>query len=175
MICAFQGKKPRIADSAFIEETARVIGEVEIGAHSSVWFYTVIRGDVHFIRIGEATNVQDHSVLHVENGQYPLEIGDQVTIGHSVVLHGCRIGSRCLIGIGAIVLNDVVVGENSVVGAGALLPEHTVVPPGSLVLGVPGKIVREVSVEEIERIRRSATNYVQYKEQYRNDGYGARG
>jgi carbonic anhydrase/acetyltransferase-like protein (isoleucine patch superfamily) len=175
MISSYRGKQPRIAASAFVEDTARVIGDVEIGEDSSVWFYTVIRGDVNSIRIGEKTNIQDHCVLHVENNLYSLSIGDQVTVGHSVVLHGCRIESCCLIGIGAMVLNDVTVGENCLIAAGALLPEHMVVPPNSVVMGVPGKVVRNIQVAEAERIRRSAANYIQYMEQYRKEGYGTSG
>lgn len=168
MIRAFQGKWPSIHDSAFIEETAVVIGDVRIGAESSVWFHAVVRGDVHYIRIGDQTNVQDLCVLHVTHDAYPLVIGDEVTIGHHVVLHGCTIKDRVLIGMGAIIMDGAVIGEDCVVGAGALVTERTVVPPKSLILGFPAKVKRPISEQELAWIKESAQNYVTYARQYRD-------
>src|SRR6202142_303376 len=131
---------PRIATSAYIDPQAVVIGDVIIGEDSSVWPCSVIRGDVHYIRIGARTNIQDGSVLHVMRDEYPLILGDDVTVGHAVTLHGCTIANRCLIGMGSIILNGVTIGEGSIVAAGALILERTVIAPGSLVVGHPAKI-----------------------------------
>ena len=166
MIRTFQGTRPTIAESAYIEETAVVIGDVLIGEESSVWFNTVVRGDVHSIRIGRRTNVQDLCVLHVTHDTHPLNIGDEVTIGHHVVLHGCTIKSRVLIGMGAVIMDGAVVGEDCVVGAGALITERTVVSPKSLILGSPAKVKRPVTAKELAWIRESAENYVNYARQY---------
>ncbi len=167
MILPFEGKVPKLHESAFVVDSACIIGDVEIGRDSSVWFNTVIRGDVNYIRIGERTNIQDLSMLHVEKDLYPLFIGDEVTIGHGVILHGCRIKDRCLIGMGVIILNNAEIGEESIIGAGALIPENTVIPPRSVVLGVPGRVKRQVTAEELEWISRSARNYVNYVQRYR--------
>ena len=145
MIRTFQGIKPTIDGSAFIEETAVVIGDVVIGEQSSVWFNTVIRGDVHYIRIGNRTNVQDLCVIHVAHDTYPTIVGDDVTVGHHVVLHGCTIQDRVLVGMGAIIMDGALIGEDSVVGAGALITEHTIIPPKSVVLGAPAKVKRAVT------------------------------
>ncbi len=169
MIRTFQGIKPTIPASTFIEETAVVIGDVVVGEDSSVWFHAVVRGDVHYIRIGSRTNVQDLSMLHVTHDTHPLVIGDDVTVGHHVVLHGCTIKDRVLVGMGAIIMDGVVIGEDSVVGAGALVTERTVVPPKSLVLGSPAKVKRPVSKSELAWIRESAENYVRYAKEYLMD------
>ena len=166
MIRTFQGIRPTIADSAFIEETAAVIGDVAIGEQSSVWFNTVIRGDVHYIRIGNRTNVQDLRVVHVSHDAYQTVLGDDVTVGHHVVLHGCTIKDRVLIGMGSILMDGVVIGEDCVVGAGALITEQTVLPPKSLILGSPAKVKRSVTDKELAWIRESAQNYVRYARQY---------
>lgn len=166
MLMPYKGISPKIHPTAFIVDSASVIGDVEIGEHSSVWFHTVIRGDVHHIRIGSSTNVQDNSTLHVTKDTYPLIIGDDITIGHNVVLHGCTIKDRCLIGMGAIILDNAEIGEDSIVGAGSLVTEGMKVPPGSLVLGLPGKVVRALRPEEKERIKRSAQNYIEYSRNY---------
>ena len=166
MIRAFQGMKPRVAGSAFIEETAAVIGDVVIGEDSSVWFHAVVRGDVHYIRIGNRTNIQDLSMLHVTHDTYPLVIGNNVTVGHHVVLHGCTVQDRVLIGMGAIIMDGAVLGEDCVVGAGALVTERTIVPPKSLIQGSPAKVKRLVTDEELAWIRESAQNYVRYARQY---------
>ncbi len=169
MIRPFRGIWPRIAETAFIEESARVIGDVEIGEHSSVWFHTVIRGDVHFIRIGRYTNIQDGTIVHVTEERFPVIIGDRVTIGHRAIVHGCTIEEDCLIGMGAILLDGVVVGKGSLVAAGALVREGTHVPPGSLVAGVPARIVREVTPSERERIERGWRGYCELKDRYRQE------
>ena len=166
MIRAFQGTRPTIAESAYIEETAVIIGDVVIGERSSVWFHTVVRGDVHYIRIGDRTNVQDLCMLHVTHDTHPLVIGHDVTIGHRVVLHGCTVQDRVLIGMGAVIMDGAVIGEDSVVGAGALVTEGTVVPPKSLILGMPAKVKRPVTEQELAWIRESAENYVRYARQY---------
>ena len=174
MIRTYQGIKPTIAKSAFIEETAVVIGDVHIGEESSVWFNSVVRGDVHYIRIGNRTNVQDLCMLHVTHDAHPLVIGDEVTVGHHVVLHGCTIRDRVLIGMGAIIMDGVVIGEDCVVGAGALVTEGTIVPPKSLVLSAPAKVKRPVTDQELAWIKESAQNYVQYAQQYLSDPLKAR-
>ncbi|HMZ57061.1 MAG TPA: gamma carbonic anhydrase family protein [Nitrospira sp.] len=152
--------------SCFIEETAVVIGDVVMGEECSAWFHAVIRGDVNYIRIGNRTNVQDLCMLHVTHDTHPLIIGDDVTIGHNVVLHGCTIQNRVLVGMGAIIMDGAVIGEDSVVGAGALVTEGTIVPPKSLILGSPAKVKRPVTEQELAWIRESAQNYIRYSRQY---------
>jgi carbonic anhydrase/acetyltransferase-like protein (isoleucine patch superfamily) len=169
VIRTYQGIKPTIPDSCFIEDTAVVIGDVVTGEECSVWFNAVIRGDVHYIRIGERTNVQDLCMLHVIHDTHPLIIGSGVTIGHHVVLHGCTIQDRVLVGMGAIIMDGAVIGEDSVVGAGALVVEGTVVPPKSLILGSPAKVKRSVTEKELAWIKESAENYVKYARQYMGD------
>jgi len=169
MIRTFQGVKPTIAASAFIEETAVVIGDVVIGEESSVWFHAVVRGDVHSIRIGRRTNIQDLSVVHVTHDTHPTVLGDDVTVGHHVVLHGCTIKNRVLIGMGALIMDGAVIGEDCIVGAGALVTERTIVPPKSLILGAPAKVKRPVTEAELAWIRESAQNYVKYARQYLAD------
>src|SRR5260370_3085831 len=142
MIRAYRGKRPEIAASAYIDPAAVIIGDVVIGPDSSVWPCCVVRGDVHYIRIGARTNIQDGCVLHVMRDEYPLLLGDDVTIGHSVTLHGCAIESLCLVGMGAVILNGVKIGAGSLVAAGTLILERTEIPPGSLVLRQPGKVKR---------------------------------
>lgn len=169
MIRTFQGIKPIVPKSCFIETTAVVIGDVVMGEDCSVWFNAVIRGDVNYIRIGERTNVQDLCMLHVTHDTRPLVIGNKVTIGHNVVLHGCTIHDRVLVGMGAIIMDGAVVGEDSVVGAGALIVEDTIVPPKSLILGSPAKVKRLVTDKELAWIKESAENYVRYAKQYMDD------
>ena len=169
MIRTFQGIKPTIPDSCFIEDTAVVIGDVVMGETCSVWFNAVIRGDVHYIRIGNRTNVQDLCMLHVTHDTHPLIIGNEVTIGHSVVLHGCTIKDRVLVGMGAVVMDGAEIGEDSVVGAGALVVEGTIVPPKSLILGSPAKVKRVVTEQELAWVKESAENYVKYARQYLSD------
>jgi carbonic anhydrase/acetyltransferase-like protein (isoleucine patch superfamily) len=169
MIRTFRGRTPTIPKSCFIETTAVVIGDVVMGEDCSVWFNAVIRGDVHSIRIGSRTNVQDLCMLHVTHDTHPLMIGDDVTVGHNVVLHGCTIQDRVLVGMGAIIMDGAVIGEDSVVGAGALVVEGTVVPPKSIVLGSPARVRRAVTDKELAWIRESAENYVMYARQYFDD------
>lgn len=169
MIRTFQGIKPYVPRSAFVDETAVVIGDVLLGEEASVWFKSVVRGDVHYIRIGHRTNIQDLCVLHVTHDTHPLVIGDDVTVGHHVVLHGCTINDRVLVGMGAIIMDGAVIGEDCIVGAGALVTEGTEVPPTSLILGSPAKVKRPVTAKELAWIRESAQNYVNYARQYMDD------
>ena len=169
MIRPYRGKRPEIAASAYIDPAAVIIGDVVIGADSSVWPCAVIRGDVHHIRIGARTNIQDGCVLHVMRDEYPLILGDDITVGHSVTLHGCTVESRCLIGIGAIILNGVTVGTGSIVAAGSLVTERTVIPPGSLVVGQPGKVKRMLTGIDQSAIDAYAKRYVEYKNIYREE------
>lgn len=174
IIRPFGGKAPRLDPSAFLVESAAVVGDVELGPESSVWFGVVIRGDVNHVRIGARSNVQDGSVVHVTSHTHPTVLGDDVTVGHRVVLHGCTIRDRCLVGIGAIVLDGAVVGEESMVGAGALVPPGMVVPPRTLVLGAPARVKRDLRPDEIAFFAVSAANYVGYARQYRAEGWAAR-
>lgn len=166
MIRPYKGIAPKIGDRVYIDPTGQVIGDVEIGEHSSVWMNAVVRGDVHFIRIGRHTNIQDNCVVHVFKNLHSTHIGDRVTVGHGAILHGCRIDDDCLIGMGAVILNGAHIGSDSIVAAGAVVPEGAVVPSGSLVMGVPGKVRRPLTNEERQSIRRYATNYFEYKETY---------
>jgi carbonic anhydrase/acetyltransferase-like protein (isoleucine patch superfamily) len=168
MLRDFRGKTPLIAPSAYVDPSAQVIGEVVIGERSSVWCCATIRGDVHSIRLGDETNIQDNSVLHADFPDFPLHIGSRVTVGHSVILHGCTVEDDALIGIGAIVLNGSRIGKGAVIGAGAVVAEGTEIPPYSLALGVPAKVRREISEEERERFRVNCQHYVELCEQYRN-------
>ena len=167
----YKGISPRIHPSVFIAPGALIIGDVEIGQESSIWFGSLVRGDVHSIRIGERTNIQDSCILHVTRGKWPLFIGDEVTAGHRVTLHGCTVGSRCLIGMGALILDGCEIGEGSIVGAGSVVAEGTVVPPRTLALGVPAKVKRDVNESEWENILSLADNYVQYAKKYREEGF----
>lgn len=169
MIRSYKGRKPKIAATAYVDPAAVVIGDVTIGEHASVWPGVVIRGDVHYIRIGARTNVQDGSVLHVMRDEWPLILGDNVTIGHGVVLHGCTIESRCLIGMGSIILNGAKIGMGSIVAAGTLVPEGTEVAPGSLFMGHPGKFRRSLTAEDQASIDNYAARYVEYKETYKGE------
>jgi carbonic anhydrase/acetyltransferase-like protein (isoleucine patch superfamily) len=169
VIRPYQGRRPVIAATAYIDAAAVIIGDVVIGEDSSVWPCSVIRGDVHHIRIGARTNVQDLCMLHVMKDEWPLTIGDEVTVGHAVTLHGCTIESLCLIGMGAIVLNGARIGTGSIIAAGTLISERTVIPPGSLVMGSPGKVKRALLETEQESIRDYAERYVGYKNNYREE------
>lgn len=167
MIRSYRGRMPEIAASAYIDPQAVVIGDVTIGEDSSVWPCTVIRGDVNFIRIGARTSIQDGSVLHVMRETHPLVLGDDVTVGHKVILHGCTIESHCLIGMGSIILNGAKIGTGSIIAAGTLIPEGTDVPPGSLFVGHPGKLRRKLTAADQETIDHYARNYAAYKETYK--------
>ena len=161
-IFPYKGIYPKIGENVFLASGVKIIGDVELGDNSSVWYNSVIRGDVHYIKIGKSTNIQDCSMLHVTNGKFPLNIGYKVTIGHSVSLHGCTLQDLCLIGIGAIVLDGAIVESNSMVAAGALVKQHFVVPSGKLVAGVPAKVIRDLTKEEIKDIEAGAHRYVEY-------------
>jgi carbonic anhydrase/acetyltransferase-like protein (isoleucine patch superfamily) len=162
MIRSYQGKLPTIPASCYVDPSAQVIGDVVLGEHSSVWMNAVIRGDVNSIRIGANSNVQDCAVLHGMRYVYPVIVGDWVTIGHNATVHGCILEDAVLVGIGATILNDCRIGEGSIIAAGAVLPEHTVIPPNSLVTGVPGKIRRTLGEEDRKLILKYATNYLDY-------------
>ncbi len=166
MLLGYKGVAPRCAARVYVAEGAMVIGDVEIGEDSSVWFHTVVRGDIASIRIGRATNIQDNSTVHVTTRD-PVVIGDEVTIGHGATVHGCTIEDFCLIGINAVVLDGAVVGRGSVVGAGAVVAPRTVVPPGSLVLGIPGKVVKTLP-GAVDANRVTASHYVAYAASYRD-------
>ena len=165
----YRGKHPEIAASAYVDPAAVVIGDVVIGRDSSVWPLCVIRGDVNCIRIGERTNIQDGSILHVMKDEYPLVLGDEITVGHSVTLHGCTIMNRCLIGMRATILNGVVIGEGCIIAAGTLLTERTTIPPRSLVMGTPGKVKRALTAIDQSTIDMYARRYVEYKNIYREE------
>ncbi|HEV2178444.1 MAG TPA: gamma carbonic anhydrase family protein [Terriglobia bacterium] len=165
MIRTYSGHVPRVAASAYVAESADVIGDVEIGENASVWFASVLRGDIERIRIGSNSNIQDGSIVHTMLGS-PTLVGDWVTVGHRAVLHGCAIESHCLIGMGAVLLNDVKVGEGSIIAAGALVPERTVIPPRSLYMGVPAKFQRQLAESDRRFIDMHAQHYLQYKETY---------
>jgi carbonic anhydrase/acetyltransferase-like protein (isoleucine patch superfamily) len=169
MIRPFGGVHPQIPASAFVEESAQVIGDVRIGEESSIWFNSVVRGDVYYIRLGDRTNVQDNSVIHVRNGSHPTILEDEVTVGHSVTLHGCYVERGCLIGMGSILLDDVRVGAHSIVAAGALLSPGTVVPPRSLVMGVPAKVKRTLTDEEVAGLDVFWKNYVELTRVYKQE------
>jgi carbonic anhydrase/acetyltransferase-like protein (isoleucine patch superfamily) len=159
-IRAFQGKIPKLHLTTFIADGAQVIGDVEIGEESSIWYNTIVRGDVYPIRIGRRTNIQDLSMVHVDEGTYPVHVGDEVTVGHHVVLHGCTVGNRVLVGIGAIVLNGVVIEDDSFIAAGTLLSPGTRVPSGSMVMGSPGRVKRALTDAERAGLLTSAAGYV---------------
>ncbi|MEJ7621979.1 MAG: gamma carbonic anhydrase family protein [Aquificaceae bacterium] len=162
----YKDKYPVIHPSVFLAENSTVIGDVEIGEDSSVWYGTVIRGDVNYIRIGRGTNIQDNSVVHVTHDTHPTLIGDFVTVGHRVILHGCKIGNYVLIGMGAVVMDGVEIEDYVLVGAGALLTPNKKFPSGVLVAGFPAKVVRDLKEEEIRLIEESAKNYISYKNSY---------
>lgn len=170
MIVPLEGREPQVADDAYVQESARVIGDVIIGAESSVWFYAVVRGDVERVRVGRRTNLQDHVTVHVTSGRWPTILGDGVTVGHRAVLHGCAIGDHSLIGIAAVVLDGAEVGPESLVGAASLVVPGTKIPPRSLVLGSPAKVVRELRPEEVRRLYDSAATYVGTARRYRAQG-----
>jgi carbonic anhydrase/acetyltransferase-like protein (isoleucine patch superfamily) len=166
MLRSYKDHFPRVHATAFVDASAQVIGDVEIGEASSVWMNAVVRGDVHWIRIGARSNLQDGTVVHVMNGTHPTTIGDEVTIGHGAVVHGCTLRGRILVGMGAILLNGVDVEEDSIVAAGTLLTEGMRVPARSLVMGSPGKVRRQLTDEEVQSIRAYAEWYVGYRLDY---------
>jgi gamma-carbonic anhydrase len=171
-IRSFAGTSPRIHPTALVMEGSTVIGDVEIGEHSSVFPGVVVRGDVHRVRIGRRTNLQDGTVVHVTGGGFPTELGDDVTVGHSAVIHGCTVRDRSLIGMGAIVLDGAVVGPDALVAAGSVVTPGTVVPPGALALGSPARVKRQLSEEELRHLRASAARYVELASRYLAEGWG---
>lgn len=168
MIRPFKSIWPTVDPTAYVDASAQVIGQVTLGPESSVWMNVVIRGDVHYIRIGARTNIQDLTLIHVMRDAHPTVIGDEVTVGHSAVIHGTTIEDRVLIGMGAVLLNGVHVGHDSIIAAGTLLTEGTVIPPRSLVMGRPGKVKRTLSDEDVAEIRWYADNYVTYRLEYQS-------
>jgi len=169
VIRPYRGITPRIATSAYVDLSAQIVGDVVIGERSSVWMNVSMRGDVNYIRIGDETSIQDNTVVHVDHDLYPCIVGNRVTVGHRVVLHGCEIGDNALIGIGAIVLNGARLRSGAVVAAGALVPEDMEVPPNVLVMGTPARIRREVTPEEQERFRKNCDNYVRITAIYKEE------
>jgi carbonic anhydrase/acetyltransferase-like protein (isoleucine patch superfamily) len=166
MIRSFKGVRPTVPESCFVDESAQIIGDVVLGEHASVWMNAVVRGDVFAIRFGAHSNIQDCSVLHGMKNVYGVTVGEYVTVGHSVTLHGCVIEDRCLIGMGSIILNGARIGAGSIIAAGTLIPERTVVEAGSLWMGSPGKFRRKLENGEEELIMRYARNYLGYTEEY---------
>jgi carbonic anhydrase/acetyltransferase-like protein (isoleucine patch superfamily) len=163
---SFDGKSPRLGERVFVAENATLIGDVAVGDDASIWFGTVVRGDVHRIRIGARTNVQDNCTLHVTTDTHALDIADEVTIGHGVIAHGCTIERGALIGMGSRVLDGARVGELALVGAGAVVGEGSEVPPRTLAVGIPARVKRELTMEEVARLEQSWRNYVELKNRY---------
>lgn len=166
----YGGKVPRVDPTAWLAEGTVVVGDVEIGPGASIWFGSVLRGDVHAIRIGARTNIQDLTVVHVTGGTHPTVVGDEVTVGHRVVLHGCTVHDRCLIGIGSVVLDGAEIGPEAIVGAGALVPPGMRVPPRTLVVGTPARVKRALTEAEVAHLRDSADHYVEYAARHRQGG-----
>src|SRR5256886_7858711 len=167
MLRPYNSISPRIHTSCYVDESAQIIGDVELGENSSVWMNAVLRGDVHSIRVGANSNVQDCCVLHGMKEKYGVFVGGWVTVGHSVTLHGCTVGDRCLIGMGAVILNNARIGEGSIIAAGTVIPENTVIEPRSLWMGVPGAFKQKLDDAVLESILSYVRNYLDYKEQYR--------
>ena len=166
MLLPYKGISPQVPDSCYVDDSAQLIGDVILGAHASVWMNAVLRADVHSIRVGANSNIQDCSVLHGMKDKFPVQVGEWVTVGHSVTLHGCVIEDCCLIGMGALILNGARVGSGSIIAAGTVIPEGTRVEPGSLWMGVPGRFRKKLGASDQETIRRYAQNYLDYKNQY---------
>lgn len=167
MIKSFQDRTPRIHDSVFVAENAVIIGDVEIGKDASVWYNCMLRGDVNYIRIGERTNIQDATIIHVSRKTHPTVLEDEVTVGHSVTLHGCYVETGSLIGIGAIILDGARIGKNSLIAAGSLVTPNTEIPPRSLVMGSPAKVKRELSDEEVKDLHGFWRNYIKLSTVYK--------
>jgi len=170
MLITANGATPQVDSSAYVHSSAQVIGDVVIGAESSLWFNVVVRGDVHRVSIGARTNLQDAVIVHVTRDRWPTVVGDDVTVAHGVILHGCAVRERCLIGIGAIVLDGAVIEPDCLVAAGSLVTPGTKIPAGQLAMGRPAKVVRPLRDDELAHLRRSAANYVEYAASYRAQG-----
>jgi carbonic anhydrase/acetyltransferase-like protein (isoleucine patch superfamily) len=166
MIRSYKGVTPTVPPTCYVDESAQLIGDVVLGENASVWMNAVLRGDVHSIRVGAHSNIQDCSVLHGMLNKWPVIVGDWVTVGHSVTLHGCVVEDRCLIGMGVVILNGARIGEGSIIAAGTLIPEGTVVEPRSLWMGVPGKFRKRLTDQDQEMILSYGKNYLGYKDQY---------
>ena len=169
LIRGFAGKRPVVDSTAFIADNATVIGDVQVGARSSVWFGAVIRADVMSVRIGEDTSIQDNSVIHVTHGQHSTHIGSLVTVGHSVTLHGCTVGDACIVGMGATILDQAVIGDRCIIGAGALVTPGTKIPARTLAVGSPARPKRPLTDEELTWLEASALHYVELVRQYASD------
>jgi carbonic anhydrase/acetyltransferase-like protein (isoleucine patch superfamily) len=169
MIRPFRGVHPQIPESAYVDVSAQVIGDVHLGEQSSVWCNAVLRGDMFYIRIGDRTNIQDNCVVHTRTGSHPTILEDEVTVGHSVTLHGCHVECGALIGIGSIVLDDARVGAQSLVAAGSLISPSTIIPPRSLVMGIPARVKRPLTDEEVAGLDAFWKNYVEYVPKYKNE------
>jgi carbonic anhydrase/acetyltransferase-like protein (isoleucine patch superfamily) len=174
MIRSYQGIRPTIPESCYVDDSAQVIGDVVLGEQSSIWMNAVVRGDVHSIRIGSFSNVQDCSVLHGMRHRYMVTLADWVTVGHNVTLHGCTIEDTCLIGMGSVILNNARIGRGSIIAAGTVIPENTVIEPNSLVVGVPGKVRRKLGPEDEETILQYGRNYLDYTLTYLSERKNAR-
>lgn len=170
-ILSYSGIKPTIDSDVFLARRSLIIGDVTLAKHCSVWYQTVIRGDVNKIEVGEYTNIQDNCTVHVAD-EHPCLVGDYVTVGHGAILHGCTVENNCLIGMGAIILNGAVIGHNSIIGVGSLITEHKIIPPNSVVVGSPGCVIRSVTDKEIQFIHDSAMEYCKLKEQAKNQEDG---
>ncbi len=166
VLTEFMGKKPRIHKTAYVSETANIIGDVVVGENSSVWNGTVMRGDMHFIRVGKNSSVQDNCILHGTENLYSTTVGDNVSIGHGAIVHGCKVGDNCIIGMGSVILEGAEIGDWCIIGAGAVVPEGTKIPGGSIVMGVPAKVVRQVTDAHKERITKNWQAYVALKDAY---------
>jgi len=169
LIRPVRGKAPQIDPTAFVADTATIVGDVQVGPRSSIWFGAVLRGDVFHIRIGEDTSIQDNTVIHVTHDQYATQVGSQVTVGHSVTLHGCTVGDRCIVGMGAIILDQAVIGDRCIVGAGALVTPGTKIPPGHLAVGSPARPKRPLTDDELAWLEASAAHYVELRNVYVED------
>ena len=167
MIYDFGNKTPDIDESCFIASSVDIIGDVRIAEDSSVWFGSVLRGDMHYIHVGSRTNIQDNCTVHVTTDLHPTIIGNEVTIGHNVIVHGCEIKDRCLIGMGAIIMDGAVIGEGSLIAAGALISPGSIIPPNSLVVGLPGKVVRQTTELENAEIIERAQHYIDFSNKYK--------
>jgi carbonic anhydrase/acetyltransferase-like protein (isoleucine patch superfamily) len=166
MIRPFRGVHPQIHPTAYVEPSAQVIGDVQLGEEASIWCNSTVRGDIHYIRIGDRSNVQDNCVMHVQNGTHPTILEAEVTVGHSVTLHGCYVERGCLIGIGSILLDDVRIGANSLVAAGSLVSPGTIIPAKSLAMGFPARVKRPLTDEEVAGLEVFWKNYVNYTREY---------
>lgn len=167
MLLPHRGRLPLVAPTAFVETSAMVIGDVVIGEHSSVWFNVVIRGDVNSIRIGDRSNVQDGTVVHVARQTHRTVIGDDVTIGHNVTLHGCTVGDRCLVGMGSVILDGVTIESDAMVAAGSVVLPGAIIPSRTLAMGAPAQVRRRLTDDEVVRLAQSASNYIEYMQEYK--------